>query len=48
MPTYEYACRACKKSFSLHLTVADHDKKRSPAPNAKAGKWSSSSARSSR
>ena len=28
MPSYEYACKECKKTFALTLTMADHDKKR--------------------
>lgn len=38
MPTYEYVCKACKKTFSLILTVADHDKKRIGCPKCKGRK----------
>jgi putative FmdB family regulatory protein len=32
MPVYEYACEACKKRFSLTLTLSEHDKKRIKCP----------------
>ena len=32
MPTYDYACEACKKSFSIVLTMADHEKKKPACP----------------
>jgi len=30
MPDYEYQCNDCKKSFTLHLTISQHDKTASP------------------
>ena len=38
MPTYEYACKECKKAFALILTIADHDKKRVSCPKCKSRK----------
>ena len=38
MPSYEYACKACKKTFILILTVAVHDKKRVACPKCKSKK----------
>jgi putative FmdB family regulatory protein len=38
MPTYEYACKACKKTFNLILTVTEHDKKRITCPKCKGKK----------
>jgi putative FmdB family regulatory protein len=38
MPTYEYACKACKKTFTVILTVAEHDKKRIACPKCKGKK----------
>jgi putative FmdB family regulatory protein len=38
MPSYEYACKACKKTFSLILSIADHDKKRVTCPKCKSRK----------
>ncbi len=26
MPVYEFQCKACQKTFSKILTIADHDK----------------------
>jgi len=26
MPQYQYLCQACKKKFSLILTIAEHEK----------------------
>jgi len=26
MPTYEYDCDACNKTFTVHLTIAEHEK----------------------
>ena len=25
MPDYEYECQECKKTFTVHLTIAEHD-----------------------
>ena len=38
MPSYEYACKECKKAFTLTLTVADHEKKRVACPKCKSRK----------
>jgi putative FmdB family regulatory protein len=38
MPTYEYICKECKKTFSLTLTVSDHDSKRIACPKCKSRK----------
>jgi len=32
MPTYDYRCEKCKKSFSLTLTISQHDTKRILCP----------------
>ena len=32
MPTYSYHCEACRKDFSLPMTIAQHDKKRTKCP----------------
>jgi len=32
MPTYSYRCEACRKTFSLQMTIADHDRKRVKCP----------------
>ncbi len=31
MPTYEYQCNDCKKSFTVYVTVAEHEKNPKPA-----------------
>jgi putative FmdB family regulatory protein len=38
MPSYEYACKACKKTFTLTLTIREHDKKRVACPKCKSRK----------
>jgi len=38
MPNYEYACKACNKTFTLTLTIAEHDKKRITCPKCKSKK----------
>jgi putative FmdB family regulatory protein len=35
MPSYEYACKACKKTFTLTLTIANHDHKRISCPKCR-------------
>jgi putative FmdB family regulatory protein len=30
MPDYEYQCNDCGKTFTLHLTIAEHDKSAPP------------------
>lgn len=32
MPTYTYRCEACRKAFSLQMTMSEHDKKRVKCP----------------
>ena len=38
MPSYEYACKQCKKTFTLILSVSEHDKKRVACPKCKSRK----------
>ena len=38
MPNYEYECKACKKNFTLIITVAEHDSKRVACPKCKSKK----------
>lgn len=38
MPTYEYQCLDCKKSFSLILSITEHDKARAACPKCKGKK----------
>jgi putative FmdB family regulatory protein len=38
MPSYEYACKECKKGFTLTMTMAEHDKKRIACPKCKSKK----------
>lgn len=33
MPHYEYRCDACKKKFSVTLTLAEHDKGKVKCPH---------------
>ncbi|MFZ5468819.1 MAG: FmdB family zinc ribbon protein [Myxococcota bacterium] len=35
MPDYEFYCRKCKKTFSAHMSVAEHDQHAAPCPNCK-------------
>ena len=32
MPNYEFVCKACKRSFSKILHLAEHDKEKTPCP----------------
>jgi len=52
MPTYEFACNACKHGFTLVMTIAEHDKKKVSCPKCKSKKvkqlLSSFSAKTSR
>ena len=32
MPTYEYACKDCRHTFTLRLRIEEHDKKRPKCP----------------
>ncbi len=38
MPTYDFACKNCKKKFTLILTVAEHEKGRPVCPKCKSKK----------
>jgi putative FmdB family regulatory protein len=38
MPTYDYTCKACKKHFTVTLTMTEHDKKRITCPQCKSRK----------
>lgn len=38
MPTYSYRCEACRKTFSLQMTIAEHDKKRLRCPKCSSRK----------
>jgi len=38
MPTYEFVCDKCKKSFSLILKLADYEKKKFNCPKCKSKK----------
>ncbi len=38
MPTYEYTCTACKKKFTLIMTLSERDKKRVSCPRCKSRK----------
>jgi putative FmdB family regulatory protein len=38
MPTYDYLCKACKKTFALTMTMAGHDKARVACPKCKSRK----------
>jgi len=32
MPLYEYLCKKCGESFTLTMTISEHDKKRVQCP----------------
>ncbi|MEJ5359646.1 MAG: zinc ribbon domain-containing protein [Desulfobacterales bacterium] len=38
MPTYEFYCEACKKSFALFLSLSDAEKKKIACPECKSRK----------
>jgi putative FmdB family regulatory protein len=38
MPQYEYACKECKKTFSLIMTLAEYDKGKVACPKCKSKK----------
>jgi putative FmdB family regulatory protein len=38
MPTYEYECRDCKRTFSLVTSIAEHDKAKVSCPKCKGKK----------
>jgi putative FmdB family regulatory protein len=35
MPTYEFLCRDCRKSFTLSLSLAEHEKGKYQCPKCK-------------
>lgn len=38
MPTYEYRCDNCGKSFSLRMSMAEHEKGSLTCPDCKGGR----------
>jgi putative FmdB family regulatory protein len=38
MPTYEYVCKECKKTFTVILTIAEHESTRVACPKCKSKK----------
>ncbi len=38
MPTYEYHCKECKKTFSMMLSLAEYEKGRVTCPKCKSKK----------
>ncbi|UCF82925.1 MAG: hypothetical protein JSV50_17325 [Desulfobacteraceae bacterium] len=38
MPTYEFLCEKCKKSFSIMMTIAEYEKKKPRCPKCKSVK----------
>ncbi len=38
MPTYEYQCEACKRRFSLTLSVSERDRGKAACPKCKSRK----------
>ena len=38
MPTYDFLCEKCKKSFSLMLKVSEYEKKKYRCPKCKSKK----------
>lgn len=38
MPTYEFYCEKCKKTYELILTVTDYEKKKYRCPKCKSTK----------
>jgi putative FmdB family regulatory protein len=38
MPVYEYSCTACRKKFSLSMSVSDRDGKRVTCPKCRSRK----------
>jgi putative FmdB family regulatory protein len=35
MPAYEYYCRKCDKTFTLHMSILDHNTERIQCPQCK-------------
>jgi putative FmdB family regulatory protein len=38
MPRYDYVCKECKKSFTLTMTLTEHDKAKVSCPGCKSKK----------
>jgi putative FmdB family regulatory protein len=38
MPTYEYVCKACKKTFTTIMTLAEYEKGQAACPKCKSKK----------
>ena len=38
MPLYEYLCKKCVESFTLTMTISEHDKKRVQCPRCNSTK----------
>lgn len=38
MPTYEFKCEKCKKSFTLVMTISEYEKKKKRCPKCKSTK----------
>jgi putative FmdB family regulatory protein len=38
MPTYEFVCNNCKKSFNLSMKISDYEKKKFSCPKCKSRK----------
>ena len=38
MPLYEYRCEKCKKSFTVKMSFAEHDRKKAACPKCKGRK----------
>jgi putative FmdB family regulatory protein len=38
MPTYDYQCLACRKNFSVKLSIAEHGKQKMNCPKCKSRK----------
>ena len=38
MPIYEYLCKKCSKSFTLTMSISEHEKKTVQCPHCKSTK----------
>jgi putative FmdB family regulatory protein len=38
MPVYEYVCKECKKTFTLTMTLGEHEKGHAACPKCKSKK----------
>jgi putative FmdB family regulatory protein len=38
MPTYEFRCEKCRKSFTIVMSIADYEKKKYQCPKCKGRK----------